>query len=166
MRNIHVFLRSFNRISELKSETDTTGWEDIAEQLNNTIKAHQSLLADISNAQKMYDDLLYDFFIERNNSISTNPNIKSGLMDIFTATDDESTSVNSNTVSVTTTGTPTAIDQVTAPLSIYATGGRIYGAENARIYTILGMDVTEQNGNLNGIYVVKANGKTQKIAVK
>ena len=85
---------------------------------------------------------------------------------VVRATDDESTSVNSNTVSVTTTGTPTAIDQVTAPLSIYATGGRIYGAENARIYTILGMDVTEQNGNLNGIYVVKANGKTQKIAVK
>ena len=73
--------------------------------------------------------------------------------------------INSMTI-VYTTGTSTAIDQVTAPLSIYANNGTIYGAENARIYTILGMDVTEQNGNLNGIYVVKANGKTQKIAVK
>jgi len=59
-----------------------------------------------------------------------------------------------------------AIDQVTSKLSVYANNGTIYGAENGRIYTILGMDVTEQNGNLKGIYVVKANGKTQKIAVK
>jgi len=59
----------------------------------------------------------------------------------------------------------TAINQVNM-LSVYANNGTIYGAENARIYTILGMDVTEQNGNLKGIYVVKANGKTQKIAVK
>ncbi len=60
---------------------------------------------------------------------------------------------------------PVGIDEVTA-LSVYANNGTIYGAENGRIYTILGMDVTEQNGNLNGIYVVKVGNKTQKIAVK
>jgi hypothetical protein len=60
---------------------------------------------------------------------------------------------------------PVGIDQVTS-MSIYANNGTIYGAENGRIYTILGMDVTEQNGNLNGIYVVKVGNKTQKIAVK
>ena len=50
--------------------------------------------------------------------------------------------------------------------SIYSNNGTIYGAKNGRIYTITGLDVTKQNGSLNGIYVVKANGKTQKIAVK
>ncbi|GEM_PF-3234439 len=60
---------------------------------------------------------------------------------------------------------PVGIDEVTS-LSVYANNGTIYGAENGRIYTILGMDVTEQNGNLKGIYVVKVGNKTQKIAVK
>jgi hypothetical protein len=60
---------------------------------------------------------------------------------------------------------PVGIDEVTS-MSIYANNGTIYGAENGRIYTILGMDVTEQNGNLKGIYVVKVGNKTQKIAVK
>lgn len=60
---------------------------------------------------------------------------------------------------------PVGIDEVTS-MSVYANNGTIYGAENGRIYTILGMDVTEQNGNLNGIYVVKVGNKTQKIAVK
>ena len=61
--------------------------------------------------------------------------------------------------------TVTALGQVTS-MSVYANNGTIYGAENGRIYTILGMDVTEQNGNLKGIYVVKVGNKTQKIAVK
>lgn len=61
---------------------------------------------------------------------------------------------------------PVGLGEVTSKLSVYANNGTIYGAENGRIYTILGMDVTEQNGNLKGIYVVKVNGKTQKIAVK
>lgn len=60
---------------------------------------------------------------------------------------------------------PVGIDEVTS-MSVYANNGTIYGAENGRIYTILGMDVTEQNGNLKGIYVVKVGNKTQKIAVK
>ena len=61
---------------------------------------------------------------------------------------------------------PVGIDEVTS-LSVYANNGTIYGAENGRIYTILGMDVTEQNGNLKGIYVVKANdGNVQKVVVK
>ena len=62
--------------------------------------------------------------------------------------------------------TVTAIGEVSSKLSVYANNGTIYGAENGRIYTILGMDVTEQNGNLKGIYVVKVGNKTQKIAVK
>lgn len=61
---------------------------------------------------------------------------------------------------------PVGIDQVTS-MSVYANNGTIYGAENGRIYTILGMDVTAQNGNLKGIYVVKANdGNVQKVVVR
>lgn len=61
----------------------------------------------------------------------------------------------------------TAIESITAPNTIYGAHGRIYGIENGRIYNLLGIDVTEQNGTLNGIYIVKlANGKTQKLQVK
>lgn len=49
---------------------------------------------------------------------------------------------------------------------MYGANGTIYGAENGRIYTITGMDVTEQNGRLNGVYVVKINGKVQKVMVR
>ena len=72
-------------------------------------------------------------------------------------------------LSITETATatpPVGLGEVTSKLSVYANNGTIYGAENGRIYTILGMDVTEQNGNLKGIYVVKVGNKTQKIAVK
>ena len=71
-------------------------------------------------------------------------------------------------LSITETATatpPVGLGEVTS-MSIYANNGTIYGAENGRIYTILGMDVTEQNGSLKGIYVVKVGNKTQKIAVK
>ncbi len=59
----------------------------------------------------------------------------------------------------------TAIDQVEATV-IYANAGRIYGAEGARIYTISGLDVTEMNGQLNGIYVVRTQNAAYKVAVK
>jgi len=62
--------------------------------------------------------------------------------------------------------TVTALGQVTS-MSVYANNGTIYGAENGRIYTITGQDVTEQNGKLKGVYVVKANdGNVQKVVVK
>lgn len=63
-------------------------------------------------------------------------------------------------------GSTTAIESVEMS-NIYAHSGRIYGAEQGRIYTINGMDVTEQNGQLsNGIYIVKVGAKATKIAVK
>ena len=63
-----------------------------------------------------------------------------------------------------TTGA-TALQAVTVA-NIYANNGRIYGAEGMRIYTVSGMDVTDQNGQLNGIYIVKAQTGVYKIAVK
>ena len=62
---------------------------------------------------------------------------------------------------------PTTALETVEMLNIYANNGRIYGAEQGRIYTINGMDVTEQNGQLsNGIYIVKVGAKATKIAVK
>ena len=62
-------------------------------------------------------------------------------------------------------GSTTALQAVTVA-DIYANNGRIYGAEGMRIYTVSGIDVTDQNGQLNGIYIVKAQTGVYKIAVK
>lgn len=60
-----------------------------------------------------------------------------------------------------------AIEQPTAtPSSIYAVDGYIYGAEDMRIYTILGMDVTNQNGALHGIYIVRSGDESVKVMVR
>ena len=70
------------------------------------------------------------------------------------------------TAEIITKGSTTAIESVEMS-NIYANNGRIYGAEQGRIYTINGMDVTEQNGQLsNGIYIVKVGATATKIAVK
>lgn len=59
----------------------------------------------------------------------------------------------------------TALESVEA-LEVYAENGRIYAAEGARIFTVSGIDVTEMNGQLNGIYIVKVGNQATKIAVK
>ena len=61
--------------------------------------------------------------------------------------------------------TSTGVDRVQMP-AIYAHQGRIYGAEGARIYDLLGRDVTRQNGSLHGVYVVKTANAAQKVIVK
>ena len=61
--------------------------------------------------------------------------------------------------------TSTGVDRVQMP-AIYAHQGRIYGAEGARIYDLLGRDVTRRNGSLHGVYVVKTADTTQKVVVK
>ena len=49
---------------------------------------------------------------------------------------------------------------------IYTRDGRIYGADDMRIYTVLGLDVTNMNGQLNGIYVVKTQAGIVKVVVR
>lgn len=50
---------------------------------------------------------------------------------------------------------------------IYAANGRIFSSTPMRIYTLTGIDVTAQNGQLRGIYiVVQSDGQTAKIVVK
>ncbi len=67
-------------------------------------------------------------------------------------------------------------DEVTAIRSnievltdVYAREGRIYAEDGAQIYTIMGLNVTEQNQKSKlgeGIYIVKAGNKVAKIVVK
>ena len=61
--------------------------------------------------------------------------------------------------------TSTGVDCVQTP-AIYARQGRIYGAEGARIYDLLGRDVTRRNGSLSGVYVVKTANAAVKVVVR
>ncbi len=61
----------------------------------------------------------------------------------------------------------TAIEQVEVA-NIFAANGTIEGlSKDARIFTVSGMEVTEQNGSLSGgVYIVKMAGQTHKVAMK
>jgi hypothetical protein len=61
--------------------------------------------------------------------------------------------------------TPTAMQNTEIP-EIYAENGRIYGAEGMQIFTIVGQNVTEMNGQLSGVYVVKVGNVAQKVIVR
>ena len=63
------------------------------------------------------------------------------------------------------TPTPVALVQPEI-MKLYANDGTIYANDNLQIFTLTGMDVTSQNGNLKGAYIVKIAGKTSKIMVK
>jgi hypothetical protein len=65
-----------------------------------------------------------------------------------------------------TTVDGTGIRDIEAMSDVYAHDGRIYAEEGARIYTLLGLDVTTMNGQLNGVYVVKNGNKVAKVVVK
>jgi hypothetical protein len=73
--------------------------------------------------------------------------------------------VTGGSIRLITAGPATALENVEA-LEVYAENGRIYAAEGARIFTVSGIDVTEMNGQLNGIYIVKVGNQATKIAVK
>ena len=61
--------------------------------------------------------------------------------------------------------TSTAINTVTYD-ELRTDNGRIYGADDIRIYDMLGRDVTRLNGSLYGVYVVKTANSAQKVVVK
>lgn len=64
------------------------------------------------------------------------------------------------------TVTPSALENIESDAKIFAINGRIFGAENAKIYDILGRDVTKDNGSLKGVFVVKFGENAQKIVVR
>jgi len=61
--------------------------------------------------------------------------------------------------------TPTAL-QTAELMGIYAENGRIYGTDGMQIFTLTGQNVTELNGSLCGVYIVKVGEKAQKVIVK
>ena len=69
------------------------------------------------------------------------------------------------TVTVTFKVASTALQNVEMA-EIYAENGTIYGAEGMQIFTITGQNVTEMNGQLNGVYIVKIGNAAQKIIVR
>lgn len=63
--------------------------------------------------------------------------------------------------------TPTRLVEEDSAVSVFADNGTIYtNGRDLRIYTLTGIEVTAQNGTLNGIYVVKTNGKIVKVSVR
>jgi hypothetical protein len=60
----------------------------------------------------------------------------------------------------------TPIKNVTIDNSVYATNGTVYAEGEFQIFSVAGQNVTELNGQLNGIYVVKTAKGIQKVAVK
>ena len=60
----------------------------------------------------------------------------------------------------------TAIKQVVVDNSVYAVNGTVYAEGEFQIFSVSGQNVTELNGQLNGIYVVKTAKGIQKVAVK
>lgn len=62
---------------------------------------------------------------------------------------------------------PTGVQVVPADeLGVFAENGTVSGPEGLRIYDLTGRDMTRQNGQLQGIYVVVAGNQVTKIAVK
>lgn len=61
---------------------------------------------------------------------------------------------------------PTAIAAVSASeLQIFAFDKTIFGPDNLQIFDLTGHNVTELNGSLTGIYIVKVGDKAQKVFV-
>lgn len=62
-------------------------------------------------------------------------------------------------------GDATAVDETSAPV-ISAVNGTVYCDTDFVIYNMIGVEVTGQNGSLNGNYIVVANGESVVVNVK
>ncbi len=70
------------------------------------------------------------------------------------------------TITATFKATTATALQNTEMAEIYAENGRIYGADDMQIFTVVGQNVTEMNGQLSGVYVVKVGNVAQKVIVR
>ncbi len=60
---------------------------------------------------------------------------------------------------------PVTALQPAESIALYTENGRVICTQNFQIFTLTGQNVTELNGQLNGVYIVKIGDKAQKIAV-
>ena len=61
---------------------------------------------------------------------------------------------------------PATALQPVESIALYTENGRIVCEQEFQIFTITGQNVTEMNGSLNGVYIVKVGDKAQKVVVK
>ncbi len=61
---------------------------------------------------------------------------------------------------------PVTALQPAESITLYTENGRIICDGEFQIFTITGQNVTEMNGQLNGVYIVKVGDKAQKVVVK
>ena len=60
---------------------------------------------------------------------------------------------------------PVTALQPAESIALYTESGRVICAQEFQIFTITGQNVTEMNGQLNGVYIVKIGDKAQKVLV-
>lgn len=62
-------------------------------------------------------------------------------------------------------GDATAVEETAAP-AVSASNGTVYCDGDFAIYNLIGVDVTAQNGSLQGTYIVVADGDVVKVNVQ
>ncbi len=60
----------------------------------------------------------------------------------------------------------TALSPAAQALDLYITDGRVVCNDSFRIYDLVGRDVTNLNGSLHGVYIVRTKKAAQKVIVK
>ncbi len=60
----------------------------------------------------------------------------------------------------------TALSPATQAIDLYTTDGCVICSDEFRIYDLVGRDVTNLNGSLHGIYIVRTKETAQKVVVK
>ena len=60
---------------------------------------------------------------------------------------------------------PVTALQSAESIALYTENGRVICTQNFQIFTLTGQNVTELNGQLNGVYIVKIGDKAQKVVV-
>ncbi len=61
---------------------------------------------------------------------------------------------------------PVTALQPAESIALYTESGRVICAQEFQIFTLTGQNVTEMNGSLCGVYIVKVGDKAQKVIVK
>jgi len=91
MKKVSIYLKSFNRLNLLESTgIPPAEWSENVKKLNELAELQISLQGAVANAESKYKKLMDKFFEARSLSVTTNPNIINGIMEVFSAQDDES----------------------------------------------------------------------------
>ncbi len=88
-------------------------------------------------------------------------------VDVMVSADNKFTMPASNVTVSATFKAKTATALSTAQtFDLRTESGRVICTQEFQIFTLTGQNVTEMNGQLNGVYIVKVGDKAQKVVVK